>query len=450
METLENRIQKRIHVSLYALIFLTVLLGLSVLLEGCSDRCEQTYEYVYYEPVYTSLSSIRSNVELQGPKPVGTVGKIYFKDKLLFVNEPGEGIHIIDDADPRNPKPLKFLQIPGNYDIAIKGNTLYADSYIDLVVFDVSDVNNITEIKRLEGTFNTYNSLGYYGALAGHVVTDLVENKNVTVSESDCDATVQTWGGFFFMEGIAMPAAMASTFDTRAAITPGKGSGPGVGGSLARFTISGDYLYMLDGGEVQSVDVGTENNPALAARTYVSWDIETIFPYTDKLFLGARSGMYILDIASTPELPSLVSVYRHVNSCDPVVVNDHYAYVTLRSGNPTCDGFSNQLEVIDITNLAAPQLVKMYPMHNPHGLGIDNQTLFVCDGDAGLKVFDASDKLEIASHQLAHYKNIHAYDVIPFNKVLMMIGEDGIFQYDYSDAKSITLLSHIPVTGDDE
>ena len=32
-ETLENRLQKRINISLYALLFLTVLLGLSVLLE---------------------------------------------------------------------------------------------------------------------------------------------------------------------------------------------------------------------------------------------------------------------------------------------------------------------------------------------------------------------------------------------------------------------------------
>ena len=53
MDTLENRLQKRIHVSLYALLFLTVLLGISVLLEGCTDKCEVTNEYVYYEPVYS-------------------------------------------------------------------------------------------------------------------------------------------------------------------------------------------------------------------------------------------------------------------------------------------------------------------------------------------------------------------------------------------------------------
>lgn len=34
METLEMRLQQRKHMSLYALVFLAILLGLSVLLEG--------------------------------------------------------------------------------------------------------------------------------------------------------------------------------------------------------------------------------------------------------------------------------------------------------------------------------------------------------------------------------------------------------------------------------
>ncbi|HEX8039059.1 MAG TPA: hypothetical protein VF490_07895, partial [Chryseosolibacter sp.] len=133
METLEHRLQKRIHVSLYALLFLTTLLGLSVLLEGCSDKCEVKNEYVYFEPVYTTVSEIRESIHLLPPQPVQQVGKIYLKDGIMFLNEPGQGIHIIDNHDPAHPAPLKFLQIPGNYDLAIKGNTLYADSYVDLV-----------------------------------------------------------------------------------------------------------------------------------------------------------------------------------------------------------------------------------------------------------------------------------------------------------------------------
>jgi hypothetical protein len=153
--------------------------------------------------------------------------------------------------------------------------------------------------------------------------------------------------------------------------------------------------------------------------------------------------MHIMDLNS-PESPAKLSTYEHVRSCDPVVVDDNYAYVTLRSGT-MCQGFANQLEVIDIQDLRAPRLLRTYPMTNPHGLGIDNKTLFVCDGNDGLKAYDASDINNIAKNMLAHYKNINATDVIPYNNTLIMIGEDGLFQYDYSNPKDIRLLSTIEV-----
>jgi hypothetical protein len=147
---------------------------------------------------------------------------------------------------------------------------------------------------------------------------------------------------------------------------------------------------------------------------------------------------------SIPSQPSLVSIYNHIQSCDPVVVDGNYAYVTLYSGG-ICHVKTNQLEVIDITDLKAPRLVKVYPMTNPHGLGIDHGTLFICDGDDGLKIFDASDPLTISEHSLAHYGRINALDIIPLDHVAMMIGSDGIYQYDYADVKNIKLLSKISI-----
>lgn len=444
METLENRLQKRIHVSLYALLFLTTLLGLSVLLEGCTDRCETTHEYVYYEPVYTTVEEIRANVGLLEPQPVEAVGKIYFKDGFLFVNEPGNGIHIINNQNPANPVQLKFLKIPGNYDLAIKGNTLYADSYVDLVAFDVSEISSIKEVNRLEGIFKNYRVLGYSINANCCVITSFEEKKQVYINESDCGPGVQPWGGVMLDNGVAFRADMAASFSAKAAIAPGSGSGPGVGGSLARFTITNDHLYLLDGGDLQTVNVSTETDPVAKTRTYLSWDIETIFPYKTNLFIGSSSGMYILDITS-PESPARISTYQHVRSCDPVVVDDNYAYVTLRSGT-ACQGLTNQLEVIDIKNLQSPRLLKTYPMTNPRGLGLDENILFICDGEDGLKTFDATDINAIDKNLIAHYRDINAVDVIPFNNVLMMIGEDGIFQFDYSNPGNMKLLSKIAVT----
>ena len=128
-----------------------------------------------------------------------------------------------------------------------------------------------------------------------------------------------------------------------------------------------------------------------------------------------------------------------------MVVNGDYAYVTLRAGN-LCGDINSQLDVIDIKDLQNPVLLKEYPMEEPYGLGIDDTLLFVCDGSAGLKIYNAADPLTIDEHKIAQYKDIQAFDVIPLGEVLIMIGTDGLYQYDYSDPENIRELSVIPIS----
>ena len=84
-------------------------------------------------------------------------------------------------------------------------------------------------------------------------------------------------------------------------------------------------------------------------------------------------------------------------------------------------------------------------MTNPHGLGKDGNTLFICDGTAGLKVFDATNPTTISTTPVVTFFNIQATDVIPFNNKLLMIGDDGLYQYDYTNVQNISLLSKIVV-----
>ena len=151
--------------------------------------------------------------------------------------------------------------------------------------------------------------------------------------------------------------------------------------------------------------------------------------------------MLVYDISS-PASPTYVSTFWHMTSCDPVVVQDTIAYVTLRGGN-MCGNNLNELDVVSIADLMEPTLLKAYPLSGPYGLGIDENILFVCDGDAGLKIYDVSDPLSIDENMLAHFPDINAYDVIPVNGVLILIGENGIYQYDYQDIENIQLLSTI-------
>jgi hypothetical protein len=127
-----------------------------------------------------------------------------------------------------------------------------------------------------------------------------------------------------------------------------------------------------------------------------------------------------------------------------VVVEGDYAYVTLRTGT-RCFGNVNRLDIIDISNLSSPKEVKTYDMTNPHGLGIDNDILFLCDGEAGLKIYNAADKMKLHENLLARYPDNRAFDVIPLDGVLMMVGDSGIYQYDYKVLTDIKLLSKIKI-----
>jgi len=434
---------EKLSTIIHRLPFFLFLFIFSVSFTDCTDKCEETNHFVYYEPVYSTSAEIKAAVAVVAPIPLSDIGRIYFKDGILFINESGKGIHIIDNKNPSNPIPLHFLNIPGNYDLAIRGNTLYADSFIDLVAFDISDISRIKEVNRIERLFNNYTTMGMMVSSVRGILTEWKKVEQVSVNETECNAIYQPWGGVFYNDGIAMLTGSAQSFSAKTAFAPTTVSQTGIGGSMARFTISGDFLYGLDGANLDVVDVSQQSQPTAKNEIPLSWDVETLFPHGNNLFVGSRTGMYILDL-TFPAQPSIISLYSHLRSCDPVVVEGEYAYVTLRSGS-ACEGFTNQLEVIDISNLKNPTIVKTYQMTNPHGLGIDQGTLFICDGSDGLKVYDATDVSRISENQLAHDKSINAFDVIPFQQVAMIIGKDGLYQYDYSDIKNIKLISQLPI-----
>ncbi|NJM16907.1 MAG: hypothetical protein HC896_17385 [Bacteroidales bacterium] len=158
----------------------------------------------------------------------------------------------------------------------------------------------------------------------------------------------------------------------------------GKGGSMARFAINGNYLYTVDSRKLKIFDISEATQPTYQGEYHGGEDVETIFPYRNTLFLGTRWGMNIIDVTN-PVTPVFKSTYQHVYSCDPVVVSETTAYVTLRSEGSACWRTQNQLDIIDVSNLSDPRIIKTYQMTNPKGLGVDKNLLFVCD--QGLKGF---------------------------------------------------------------
>jgi hypothetical protein len=225
---------------------------------------------------------------------------------------------------------------------------------------------------------------------------------------------------------------------------PAAGNSFGIGGSMARFGLYNDYLYAVDNSTLYMFDVKTPEKPIDIGKQNVGWDVETMFIYDGHMFLGTQSGMQIFSL-KVPTVLNYVGTFWHVTSCDPVVISDGYAYITLRGGN-ICGSNTNRLDVVQLSDdYKNNVLLASYPLSGPYGLGIDDQTLFICDGEAGLKIYDVEDKLSIVDHQIARFPGIKTYDVIPFDGYLFMIGDDGFYQYDYSNLQNIQQVSFIPV-----
>ncbi len=416
---------------------LLILLFIPATMISCKDKIEETF--LVNEPVYLAYEDLRGSLKVAEGQEIVHPGKIYFKDNYIFVNEYQKGIHVINNSNPAAPEIVRFIEIPGNVDLAVKDDILYADSYIDLVSIDISNMNDIREVKRIPDAFP------YMIPVCEDGVAEYVDQNRGVVTgwkTTERRMTAEEVNNTYRVYPVWREDMVFINAYSASAGSTGKAN-TGTGGSLARFTVYENYLYTVDSYMLRLFNISESDNPVHEKELYVGWNIETLFPYEQKLFLGSTTGMYIYSL-SDPSNPEYISVFWHASSCDPVVVEGNLAYVTLRAGNLCGDNLS-QLDVIDISDIFNPKLLKEYPMEEPYGLGIDDNILFVCDGDAGLKVYDASNPLLIDQRKIAQYGDINAWDVIPMEGVLIMIGTDGLYQYDYADPENIKELSVIPI-----
>ena len=415
------------------------LLGILLLfaLSACHDKYTETY--LANVPTYMDVEAWRAmDIVSENPRSIQEAGKIYIYEEYLFIVDRGLGIHIINNASPASPQPVAFLPVQGCVDVAVRNNALYVDSFFDLLSFNISDPANPTLTCRISDAFDSYDVTSMQGFdnelpvagmnTGGGIITGWTQQE----MSADAGGPQGNWRNSSVSPGSS--PAMEVSFNNVSS---------GTGGSMAQFTLTGSYLYVLRPSSITSFNLDADICPEQGSVTSVSREAETIFPYDNHLFLGTTSGMMIFGL-NDPAQPDFVSSISHLTACDPVVVQGDRAYVTIRSGN-TCFGFLNQLLVIDITNYNAPSTLAEYNLVNPHGLGIDGSTLFICDGSAGLKVFNAEDDMAITDNMISHYQDISTYDVIPFNDVLIMSADEGIYQYDYSDPLNIAQLSFIPV-----
>ncbi len=406
--------------------FAITILIFSICITGClKDTSYKKQTYIFYMPVYESKAVVKANIKSNNPKEIQNPGKIYLYGKYIFLNEIDKGIHIIDNSDPASPKNIAFLDIPGNMDIAVKGNVLYADLYSDLVTIDITDPLNAAVKKYTNNIFPFRNYSNGFVYDSTKVIVDWIK-KDTIVAE----------GGLSDNWWLKSNTGRIMLQSFSAGSTP-----VGMGGSMARFAIINERLYTVSNYGLNVFNLITPIDPIFSKKINIGWSIETIFPFKNNLFIGSQSGMFIYNITN-PDNPVQAGQFAHVRSCDPVVADDNYAYVTLRSGT-ACQGYTNQLDVLQLNNLSNISLLKSYSFTNPHGLSKDGNLLFICDGKDGLNVFDASDVMNLKL--IKKIGRIETFDVIAYNNIALVVAKDGLYQFDYTNTNNIRLLSKIGI-----
>jgi hypothetical protein len=425
----------------------TTLLCLLAVFCATSCRDKFTEEQNMNVPVYLSYETLRSSVRPAGARELVNPGKIYFKDSYILIVEYQQGVHLIDISSPSQPQNKVFIEVPGCTDIAVKDHSLYVDSYVDLVVIDLSNPAAPQESGRLTSVLPYTLPLPENKELP---YSDIDEKKGVVIDwevkrekrklEMETERRYYT----YYPDKTAYLHNGLSSFATTASSSTAAASSFGKSGSMARFGLYDDYLYIADNSQLYLINVYDTDEPFLSGK-YGAGSVETLFIYDGHLFFGTPTGMIVYSL-EVPSAPQHKGNFWHVNSCDPVVIQDGYAYITLRGGTDCSNSTTNRLDVVECSDdYTEYTLVDSHTLTEPYGLGIDNNILFICDGKAGLKVYDVTEKRNIYKHLVASFPEIQTYDVIPVNGYLFMIGNDGFYLYDYSDIQNIRQIGHIPV-----
>lgn len=248
----------------------------------------------------------------------------------------------------------------------------------------------------------------------------------------------------FIIFVLAIAVMVSCTKDSTSASESGVSTGgdsQGQGGSMAKFSISGDYLFLINETSLKVFDLTNQAQPHFISQINVDFGIETVFTLDDNLFIGSINGMYIYDI-SNPSNIKYLSFYQHITSCDPVVANDTLAFVTLNSTS-SCSWQSgvNRLDVLDIKNKENPKLLSSKILSGPRGLGLYQNYVFVCNSGDGVEIYDYSNPNDLA--WVGAISGIDAYDVIIREDRMFLVGQDGLFQYDISNVNDVNLISNI-------
>ena len=434
----------KIKMKLQSVVLVFFLLFISCEWDSAQPVEDEWINVAYVSPVYQEASSLVNQVTVEAPRAQTSLGKMIIYQNYVFINEPMEGVHIVDNSNPSNPTQISFLSIPGNLDLSIIDDHLYVDMFSSLAVFDISDITN-PKFKKdytIENVFD-YDSLWNFPVELWDDVDTFVEfRKYPDINEG----IVVDWEIETILEKRSIDSRYYTLENTSNGIAFDSEDGGVVpqistAGSMTRFLPIDKYLYTINANELTLFQIDSDNQPRPWIKKNTETQAETLFQLNDMLFVGAVNGMLIYDVSDASD-PEYINRIEHMRSCDPVVADADYAYVTLRGGT-NCFTAINELQVIDIQDPMNLSVVARKDMFNPHGPGVHSNHLIVCDGAAGIKVVDIhdADDPKIVNHLPIQF----AYDVIIDYPRALVVGAQELFQYDISALPELRLESQTPI-----
>lgn len=424
-----------------------VMIAFSFIFSGCElMNGTEMADVAYFKPIFATVEELTMDISIDPPMDYAQSGKVITYGVYVFVNSPNKGIHIVDNTDPSNPINKLFISLAGNIDMAIVDDHLYADMFSALVVLDISNIDEpiLLEDYTVEDVFyfDQYWNYPSWEELEAYEY-DRVGYENIDMSQGivlDWEVEIreeEVENYDMYYEGVAV-------MDSDDKSTEDGGSGQvSTAGSMTRFLPIDQFLYTISFNELVLFELTSSHQPLRWGKLDTETWAETLFRLNDILYVGSTNGMLMYDITDAGN-PSYINRIEHFRSCDPVVADEAYAYVTLRGGT-NCWTDLNELQIIDIQDSQNLSVVGRHILYNPHGLAVIGDHLIVCDGTAGVKVVDIADRT--APKILGTYPIDFAYDVIVSYPTALVVGEQVMYQYDISNLPELVKISEFDILG---
>lgn len=398
---------------------LFIFLFVAVVFSACENDLDVTHiTYLKGEAIYADLSVIRNTPLKEPVKELINPGKVYVSSDLLLIGEEEKGIHVYDNMNPESPEQMYFINVPGNKEFYVHNNKIFAESLYDVVKIDISDRDRPYIEDRVENVFSTPPTNNNGEAIVGFEFNEVTEKVTTRHNDPQFRELGKNDPVYIDFNNRIIPRS-----DLPVSFAGSSGSAIA---TVNRIAYAKEHLYIIDRNSIYTIE--DSDLFEFKDKSNVTWNMETIYPQDDALFIGTRNSMEILSIVN-PSNPSRLGSFQHARACDPVLPNEDTAYVTIRGGTE-CGTTVNGLFVVDISILSAARELQNINMESPYGMSIINGQLYVGEGENGLKIFDIDPlgTLELVEHD----KSIIAYDVIQHPTradILLVANPDGFGQY---------------------